>query len=242
MSLPSDRIAEVVGKLEYEAGTYAFVLNSQGVPIVHPDTRLMGNIDKAAPSLLESADTNLANVTREMVYQKTGIVLTQINDARVYVAYLPLEQAEWSIALVIPSDNLEKELFALNILAAAATGLFATAILAVIVALKLFAQKCIRTRAEAPSPPIDRPHSRFLGVRSHPANYSRRTRYLAQARSSNFRLVRPPTRYCRILLGILPGRFTGAFGNLRRRNRALWRFSCTAASVRNDTSQENLYP
>ncbi|WP_293149934.1 MULTISPECIES: cache domain-containing protein [unclassified Microcoleus] len=144
-----DRIAEVVGKLEYEAGTYAFVLNSQGVPIVHPDTRLMGNIDKAAPSLLESADPNLANVVREMVYQKTGIVLTQINDARVYVAYLPLEQAEWSIALVIPSDNLEKELFALNRLAAAATGLFAGAILAVIVALKLFSQKCIRTRAEA---------------------------------------------------------------------------------------------
>ncbi|MEG5060272.1 cache domain-containing protein [Microcoleus sp. A2-C5] len=144
-----DRIAEVVGKLEYEAGTYAFVLNSQGVPIVYPDARLMGNIDKAAPSLLESADTNLANVVREMVYQKTGIVLTQINDARVYVAYLPLEQAEWSIALVIPSDNLEKELFALNILAAATAGLFAAAILAAIVALKLFAENCIRTRTEA---------------------------------------------------------------------------------------------
>jgi two-component system NtrC family sensor kinase len=144
-----DRIAEVVGKLEYAAGTYAFVINSQGVPIVHPDARLMGNIDKAAPSLLECVDTNLANVAREMVYQKTGIVLTQINDARVYVAYLPLEQAEWSIALVIPSDNLEKELFALNILAVAAAGLTATAILAAIAALDLLAEKCIRTRAEA---------------------------------------------------------------------------------------------
>ncbi|MEG4285352.1 cache domain-containing protein [Microcoleus sp. A006_D1] len=144
-----DRIAEVVGKLEYGAGTYAFVLNSQGVPIVHPDARLMGNIDKAAPSLLESADTNLANVAREMVYQKTGILLTQINDARVYVAYLPLEQAEWSIALVIPRDNIEKELLPLNILAATAAVLAATAILAAILALKLFAQSCIRTRTEA---------------------------------------------------------------------------------------------
>jgi hypothetical protein len=35
-----DRIGEVVEKLEYGAGTYAFVLNSQGVPIVHPDARL----------------------------------------------------------------------------------------------------------------------------------------------------------------------------------------------------------
>ncbi|MEG4032285.1 cache domain-containing protein [Microcoleus sp. S36b_A4] len=144
-----DRIAEVVGKLEYGAGTYAFVLNSQGVPIVHPDARLIGNIDKSAPSLLESADTNLANVAREMVYQKTGIVLTQINDARVYVAYLPLEQAEWSIALVIPRDNLEKELLPFKILAVAAGVLAAAAIFSAIVALKLFALNGIRSRTEA---------------------------------------------------------------------------------------------
>ncbi|MEG3909342.1 cache domain-containing protein [Microcoleus sp. w2-18bC1] len=144
-----DRIAEVVGKLEYGAGTYAFVLNSQGVPIVHPDARLIGNIDKSAPSLLESADTNLANVAREMVYQKTGIVLTQINDARVYVAYIPLEQAEWSIALVIPRDNLEKELLPFKILAVAAGLLAAAAIFSAIVALKLFALNGIRSRTEA---------------------------------------------------------------------------------------------
>ncbi|MEG4058479.1 MULTISPECIES: cache domain-containing protein [unclassified Microcoleus] len=143
-----DRIAQVVGKLEYGTGTYAFVLNSQGVPIVHPDARLMGNIDKPAPTLLESADANLANVAREMVYQKTGIVLTKINDARVYVAYLPLEQAEWSIALVIPRDNLEKELFPFKILAVTAGVLVAAAIFAAIVALKLFALNCIRSRTE----------------------------------------------------------------------------------------------
>ncbi|WP_424410490.1 cache domain-containing protein [Microcoleus sp.] len=144
-----DRIAEVVGKLEYGAGTYAFVLNSQGIPIVYPDARLIGNIDKPAPSLLQSADANLANVAREMVYQKTGILLTKINEAKVYVAYLPLEQAEWSIALVIPSHNLEKELIPLNILAAAAAILFATAIFAAIAALILFAKNGIRTRTEA---------------------------------------------------------------------------------------------
>ncbi|MEG4386887.1 cache domain-containing protein [Microcoleus sp. N9_B2] len=143
-----DRIAQVVRNLEYGPGTYAFVLNSQGVPIVHPDARLIGNIDNSAPSLLESADANLANVAREMVYQKTGIVLTQINDARVYVAYLPLEQAEWSIALVIPRDNLEKELLPFKILAVAAGVLAAAAILAAIVALKLFALNCIRSRTE----------------------------------------------------------------------------------------------
>ncbi len=144
-----DRIAEVVGKLEYGPGTYAFVLNSQGVPIVHPNRGLIGNIDKPAPSLLESADANLANVAREMVYQKTGILLTKINDTRVYVAYLPLEQAEWSIALVIPRDNLEKQLLPFNLLAVAAAVLAAAAIFAAIAVLKLFALNFSRTRTEA---------------------------------------------------------------------------------------------
>ncbi|MEG4376825.1 MULTISPECIES: cache domain-containing protein [unclassified Microcoleus] len=144
-----DRIAQVIRKLEYDPGTYAFVLNSQGVPIVHSDARLIGNIDNSAPSLLESADANLANVAREMVYQKTGIVLTQIDDARVYVAYLPLEQAEWSIALVIPRDNLEKELLPFKILAVAVGILAAAAIFCAIVALKLFALNGIRSRTEA---------------------------------------------------------------------------------------------
>ncbi|XZN92470.1 MAG: sensor histidine kinase [Microcoleus sp.] len=143
------RLAQVVGKLEYGAGTYAFVLNSQGVPIVHPDARLIGNTDFPARSLLDSKDANLVSIVREMVYQKTGISLTKINDAKVYVVYLPLEQAEWSIALVIPQENLEKELYPLNILAAVTTALLATTIMAAIVALKLFAKDRLHTRTEA---------------------------------------------------------------------------------------------
>ncbi len=143
------RLAQVVGKLEYGAGTYAFVLNSQGVPIVHPDARLIGNTDLPATSLLDSKDANLVSVVREMVYQKTGISLTKINDAKVYVVYLPLEQAEWSIALVIPQENLEKELYPLNILAAVTAALLATAMIGAIVALKLFAKDRLRTRTEA---------------------------------------------------------------------------------------------
>jgi two-component system, NtrC family, sensor kinase len=144
-----DRLAKIVGNLEYGKGTYAFVLNSQGVPILHPDQRLIGNIDRLAPSLLDSQDGNLANVARAMVYQKTGISRTQINDAKVYVAYLPLEQAEWSIALVIPYYNIEKELRQLNILAAVTAGFFTAAILAALVALNKFGENRLRTRTEA---------------------------------------------------------------------------------------------
>jgi two-component system NtrC family sensor kinase len=157
-----DRIAEVVGKLEYGAGTYAFVLNSQGVPIVHPDARLMGNIDNPAPSLLESADANLTNVAREMVYQKTGIVLTQINDARVYVAYVPLEQAEWSIAVVIPSDNLEKELLRLQYTSCSGRRTCRRSYFLRNYGTQTVCPKLHSHSHRSSSPPLDWSHSRFL--------------------------------------------------------------------------------
>ncbi len=129
-----DRLVQIAGNLEYGAGSYAFILNSQGVPIVYPDANLTGNTDQPAASLLDSKDPNLAGVAREMVYQKTGLLRTQLNNTRVYVAYLPLEQAEWSIALVIPRQNLEKELHPWNVLTAVTAGFWVCAVLTAITA------------------------------------------------------------------------------------------------------------
>ena len=43
-----DRWAEVVNNLKYGAGSYAFALNSQGVPIIHPDRPTNKAIDSAS--------------------------------------------------------------------------------------------------------------------------------------------------------------------------------------------------
>ncbi|MGL5065759.1 MAG: cache domain-containing protein, partial [Microcoleus sp.] len=144
-----DRLIEIAGKMEYGEGSYAFILNSQGVPIIHPDANVTGNIDRPAASFLDSKDPNLASIARKMVYQKTAIVQTQLNDTQVYVAYLPLEQAEWSIALVIPRYNLEKELHSLYVLTAITAGFWLGAVLAVITALNLGAKNQMRLRTEA---------------------------------------------------------------------------------------------
>ena len=144
-----ERLVAIAGKMEYGPGSYAFILNSQGVPIVHPDPNVTGNIDRPAASFLDSQDANLAIVAREMVYQKSGISQTQLNNTEVYIAYLPLQQAEWSIALVIPRYNIEKELHSLYILIAITAGFLVWAILSAIAALNLFAKNRVRSRTEA---------------------------------------------------------------------------------------------
>ena len=41
-----DKVASVANSLHYGSDSYAFALNSQGVPIVHPNNNLIGNIDR----------------------------------------------------------------------------------------------------------------------------------------------------------------------------------------------------
>jgi len=141
-----ERVAYEVNTIKYGSGSYAFALNSKGIPIVHPDTKLMGNIDKPAPSLLQAKDLDLAKLARQMVDQQSDIKLLEIDRKWVYVAYAQLDEANWSIALVIPRSQLEKELNALNLLATVLGGLLGAAMVAAVILVKLFEQT--RTRAE----------------------------------------------------------------------------------------------
>lgn len=141
-----ERVAQVINNLKYGEGSYAFALNSEGVPIIHPDQHLIGNVDQPAPSFTQSPDPDLAELARQMVNQEQGIKLIQIQGKWDYVAYLPSREANWSIALIIPRSNLEKELHALNLLATVVGGLLGAALLATVILVSLF--ELTRSRAD----------------------------------------------------------------------------------------------
>ncbi|MBD2449192.1 sensor histidine kinase [Nostoc sp. FACHB-152] len=126
-SLKVDRITQVVNKLQYGNGSYAFALNSKGEPIIHPNSALMSTQEKPAPSFLQSTDSNLATLASRMVNKEQGIELIPIDGTKKYVAYFHLKQANWSIALVIPRENIESQLHALNLLASILGGLLGIA-------------------------------------------------------------------------------------------------------------------
>lgn len=105
-----ETVKQVVQGLEYGSGSYAFALNSKGEAITHPDRSLMSTLEKPAPSLIESKDSGLALIAQSMVNQNQGIHLVNIGGVEQYVAFLPLQEAHWSVALVIPRDNIESQL------------------------------------------------------------------------------------------------------------------------------------
>ena len=107
-----------VEALEYGPDSYAFALNSTGLPIIHPDKALMGTINDPQPvSLVESDDPALAKIAQQMVAREKSLVITQLDDKPVYVAHMPIKEADWSLALVIPQQNIESQLQLLNYMA-----------------------------------------------------------------------------------------------------------------------------
>jgi two-component system, NtrC family, sensor kinase len=118
-----DRVTQVVEHTQYGKNSYAFALSSEGKAIVHPNQQWLSTLEKPAPSLLKAADPALTRIAQQMVSRQQNIELVQLDGHWQYVAYLPLQQANWSIALVIPRDNVESPLRALNILAGVIAGL-----------------------------------------------------------------------------------------------------------------------
>jgi two-component system, NtrC family, sensor kinase len=124
-----DRIAQVVSSIQYGDNSYAFAINSTGQAISHPNSARFTTPAQPSINLMQSPDHNLTAIAQRMVNQQQGIELLPLDGTWKYVAYLPLKEANWSVALVIPRENLESQLRALDIIAVAIAGLAATMIL-----------------------------------------------------------------------------------------------------------------
>jgi signal transduction histidine kinase len=148
-SIRLDRIINVTNSLQYGSESYAFALNSEGVPIVHPNSNLTGNLDRPTASFLNSKDPELAAIARHMTARQIDIKLVKINEKWVYVAYAPLNEVNWSMALVIPRNNIESQLQALNLLAFIGCGLLVPAMLAAIWLIYSSEQNRVQAEREA---------------------------------------------------------------------------------------------
>ncbi|MGI0494058.1 ATP-binding protein [Alkalinema pantanalense CENA528] len=138
-------VTNVVNRTQEGKGSYAFALDSQGVPIAHPNPALLNGIN----SLLNAPNPELARIAQAMVKQQQNVELMQLDGQWVYVAYAPLQQASWSVALVIPRANVEQHLNALNVLATMVGGMVLIATLIALRQIRLFEQTRDRAEQEA---------------------------------------------------------------------------------------------
>lgn len=112
-----DRIETYVNQVQYGQRSYAFLLNSEGRPIIHPDAALMSTIEHQAPSFLATENPELTAIARKMINREEGISRIKLDGEIRYIAYLPLESADWSVALVIPRHSIYSQLRMLDLIA-----------------------------------------------------------------------------------------------------------------------------
>ncbi len=144
-SIPIKHVSDIIQKTRIGEGSYAFALDSKGNAIAYPDKQFLEN----QVSFLTAADPALARISQEMVKRQRGIELVKIQGEWVYVAYFPLSQAQWSVALVIPRANIEDKLVSLNLLASFLGVILVIATLIAIKQMQLHEQTRVYARKEA---------------------------------------------------------------------------------------------
>lgn len=160
------RLTEVVQELSYGTGSYAFALNSNGLAIVHPDPTFMSTIDDEEPELLtHKSQGELSKIAQRMVARESDIQLIRHKGESVYVAFLPLEEADWSLALVIPRQNIESQLRLLDLMAVL-LACVAFAVLGLLLRFHQLEQRRLQ-ESKALSDSANQAKSEFLSNMSH---------------------------------------------------------------------------
>ncbi|NEO38567.1 MAG: response regulator [Moorea sp. SIOASIH] len=146
-----DRVSEVITNTTLGEGSYAFALDSKGVPIAHRDPKVI----QSGRSFLDSPYPNLKQIAQEMMEARKianpqeSVTLLELDGQWVYVAYAPLQQADWSVALVIPRANVERQLNYLNLLASVLGVMLIIAMVIALLQIQTFEQANARAQQEA---------------------------------------------------------------------------------------------
>lgn len=106
--IPYDIFGEQVSNIKIGAGGYAFIVDSKGVTVGHPEVATVENMVSYIEFAKQDKNYRLAAkaITR-MIGGETGTAYTKYNGVKRLVGFTPIEGIEeWSIAVTIPVSQI----------------------------------------------------------------------------------------------------------------------------------------
>jgi two-component system, sensor histidine kinase and response regulator len=104
-----DTIQQDLLQLDMGPAGYAFLINDQGKVLVRPDLKvgqLAWNQPFTGENLLRTSDLKLHAVVERMTHGQQGVERLFYQGGNVYLAYAPIENAGWSVGMVIPEKDI----------------------------------------------------------------------------------------------------------------------------------------
>lgn len=150
-----EQVTNVVSALQYGEESYAFALNSEGKPIIDTNQKIIP----------EQNQLNFQHIQQKMLQKQTGIEQVNLDSYTVYIAYVPITEADWSIGLVIPRENIESQLRPLEVIALMVAGLIIASI-SILWQVQAIKQRELKRSKEA-ADAANQAKSDFLSNMSH---------------------------------------------------------------------------
>ncbi|MCY6489158.1 sensor histidine kinase [Leptolyngbya sp. GGD] len=135
-----DRVNRVVSSVKYGNHSYAFAIDSQGQIVTHTS-----HTDNHAH--VHFHESELLKALPQMSKSKESVELVKVANQMYYLAYLPLQEVEWALALVIPKEDIESQVQFLDMIALIVAGM-AVALLAILVQVQAMEQRHLKKSNE----------------------------------------------------------------------------------------------
>ncbi|MGI5901248.1 MAG: methyl-accepting chemotaxis protein [Desulfitobacteriia bacterium] len=105
-----ESITEQILNLKVAETGFAYVIQDDGLVIVHPDQEIAGQQNLLTD---ENIPPSLQNITKQMTLGQCGLGDYTIHGIDKYVAYAPIAGTKWSVAVNVPKAETTKEVAAL---------------------------------------------------------------------------------------------------------------------------------
>ena len=94
---------------------YAFVIDKQGTTIAHPNNELVVNQDNDFESVKKDPKlAPLVEIEKKMVNGEKGLGEYKYGGVTKYLAYAPIPNSDWSIAITLPKDEFFNQVYSLR--------------------------------------------------------------------------------------------------------------------------------